>query len=188
MNASTEFNVLGIDPSLNRTAFCHYSDKGFDFFTVIPKELRGCERLTFIFNETLNWISTRKCDFDAIAIENYSYGSMGKLADLAEAGGIIKVCLAMFTNTVVKPTPSQLKKFVLGNGSLSRKVSKPLMIKKANEALAEHGQGQLVLQTDDEADALGLAVLAHKFMTKKCVNRYEAEVIKAVENSKETIG
>jgi len=167
--------VFGIDPSLRGTGLAYLADGEFDLIGLPEKKLVGVERLAALRTRLRNVLDIL-ADYRTFAvIEGYSYDSVGRLAQLGEWGGVIRVELYTRGIQFVVPTPAQLKQFVTGRGD----ATKEQMI----EAV-ESVYGLEVADDDDLADAAGLARLGYVYLTGDSQRRCELEVVKSMKAPK----
>lgn len=155
---------LGIDPSAKSTGLAlktvvNGEVKRWDCATIVPPEdYRGAKRLHFIFNEAQNFIiqigacSGIVCQLTRTCIEGAALFSTNKETILSQVRGVF--LLLAYLSGECEPTeiaPTQLKKFAAGSGS----ATKEEIIKAITES------GHWKPDNDDEADACGLADMAH---------------------------
>ena len=105
------------------------------------------------------------------ALEGYSYDSVGRVFELGEIGGVIKVLLHESNIDYVVVPPSSLKKFATGVSS----ASKEDMV----DACMRHG---VTCADDNQADAFFLARVARAFSQDVVDRRCEMDVIHALKN------
>lgn len=165
--------VLGIDASLSCTG---YSYRGPDSWpvasTIQPGELRGSYRLSYVRRQMERIVQEVRPSL--AVIEGYSMGvgrGAGRLADLGELGGVIKLLLWENGVDVMIVPPSTLKSGVALNGRASKED-----LQKALDAL----YGYIVTQ-DDEADAVGLMLLG-EFRLGSTELKADAKRRRSVEN------
>lgn len=162
-----QYYYLGIDQSLNATGLWLITLEGglVDRATVDPEHRKGVERLAFVKNRAQSFLAHGEVKF--VAFEGYSYNSVGRVFELGEVGGVLK--LLMFEqgiNFVVVP-PASLKKFAVGNAS----AEKTAMIEAAKQAGAD-------VADDNQADAFFLAMIArHVHSGEHPTGRARLEVI-----------
>lgn len=130
-----------------------------------PK-LRGAERLIDLRTKVMTVLLEAKPDL--VAIEGYSYDSVGRWFDLGEVGGVLKVELMVNQIPTIVVPPCSLKQFMTGNGQASKK--------RMMAAVREHLH--VVTNNDDLADAASAAHLAYVMTTGRSERRCELEVIK----------
>jgi len=85
-----------------------------------------------------------------LAIEGYSMGSRGRLANIGEWGGVARLLLHDMGVSYIEVTPNELKQFATGKGNSP----KPAVIAALKERWG------LDIPQDDEADAAVLALIA----------------------------
>ena len=169
--------TIGIDASLRRTGFAKWdTEEGFSYRAVSPpKTLVAGRRLAWFYHYFEDLLCTYSQPIAGAAIEGYSYGSHGRLAQLGELGGVFRVLLAQHCGAYVVVAPSQLKKFMTGKGGGARNVTKQNMILAANRLLTED---PLAPHQDDEADAIGLAHVARNiFLDLNLVDAQQRDIV-----------
>jgi Holliday junction resolvasome RuvABC endonuclease subunit len=158
---------LGIDQSLNATGLCRITEDGVvdATATIDPEKRKDGERLLFVkraaFGVTLG--------VRFAAIEGYAYDAVGRVFELGEIGGTLKVMLLEVDIQYVIVAPILVKKFATGSTS----ASKEAMI----SAAAERG---FAAQDDNQADAFFLAHIARAYADNTAKRRCELEVIEAL--------
>lgn len=166
---------LGIDQSLRGTGVCllEMDPNTLDAKTIllgtILTKLDGAARLSHIRKAVTAYLvgTTR------VAMEGYSYGSVGRVFELGEAGGMIKLAAfdANVPCTIIPPT--QLKYFATGSGGAAKKQMLETAI----------GEGAPVGEDDNQADAFFLALLAwHLSVPRTAKLRHRMDVIHGLNN------
>ncbi len=154
---------LGIDPSAASTGLALKTivdgeAKHGDCTTIAPPEnYRGAKRLDFIFKETTNYLARRGVGvlgdgLTRVCIEGAALYSTNKETILSQVRGVF--LLLAYLSGECEPTeiaPTQLKKFAVGSGSATKE--------EIIKAIAAGGHWKP--DNDDEADACGLADMAH---------------------------
>lgn len=161
--------VLGVDQSLTATGLFWLRDgKLAGYEQVDTGKLRGAERLVHIKNEILKTVDT--CKPVLVAMEGYSYGSAGKVFELGELGGVIKVALQERGIQVVVASPVQVKKFFTGN----HRAEKAQMVDTANSLFGLSWE----LRDNNLADAAALSLIADAYLDPTKIQiRHQAEVL-----------
>ena len=160
---------VGIDQSLNSTGY--YVQKKHPTGstslvakgTINPKNKFGGERLKFIYGKLTKifsmWTRNHKV---LVCMEGYAYNyRSGKIFELGEVGGIVKLLCALNSIEVIAVPPTELKKFVTGKSLASKK----LMMDYTDES------------QDDIADAKGLSWIAQELSQRTSTERRKLEVI-----------
>lgn len=161
---------LGIDQSLNATGLCRLADHGATtaLVTVDPKKARDGERLLLV-KRAIAALATDGIKF--AALEGYSYESVGRVFELGEIGGVVKVLLLESGIPYVVVPPVLIKKFATGITTASK------------EDMVANCQGRGVPCTDDnQADAYFLARIARAYVTDTFERRCEMDVIHSLKN------
>ena len=139
---------LGIDPSATSTGVTLLgSDGSCETLNIKPKKLRDCARLQYIATELNNFIQDKTIKL--CVYESPSYGSTHKEFILGEALGVIKLTVTNLSIPMLPAAPTQLKKYLCGSGSASKKA----MISKALELGCPSKQ-------EDICDSYSAALLA----------------------------
>jgi crossover junction endodeoxyribonuclease RuvC len=161
---------LGIDQSLNGTGLCVLSDVGqlVTSATVTPDELRDGERLVFVKTAVASVLA----DVEFATMEGYSYNSVGRVFELGEIGGVIKVLLVERKIPYVVVPPILLKKFATGTTHASKEAMLAAAVKRG------HDFGE----NDDQADAFFLAHVALAYAKNTPNHRCEMDVLRALRN------
>jgi Holliday junction resolvasome RuvABC endonuclease subunit len=166
---------LGIDQSMRSTGFAVVSDVPGEAYTgtVAPKKLSGVARLAFIRDE-VRQIFAAYPDIRYAAMEGYAYDvGAGRVFELGEVGGLIKLCLFDDAIPCVIVPPTSLKQFVTGSGAAT----------KEQMRISVQTKWGLDLAQNDECDAFGLAQVARAYHLKKGSTRSELEVIKKLSDT-----
>jgi crossover junction endodeoxyribonuclease RuvC len=163
-------SFVGIDQSLNATGVCRLSEQGAleTAATIVPERFIDGARLSFIKTavaSTLNGV-------EFAAMEGYSYNSMGRVFELGEIGGVLKVLLVEKKIPYVVVPPVLVKKFATG----STTASKDAMLAAALRMGFDFGNN------DDQADAFFLARIACAHVKGGLVHRREMEVLHSLRN------
>lgn len=151
--------TIGIDPSLRRTGVCICNDGDYQWWPIPVKDsIRGTKRLHYIKSAIHERTSQYK--IDCAAVEGYSYGSPGRLAQLGELGGVVRLYLYERGIDIITLSPTQLKKYITGNG----RADKYEMVNQICVDLDLPPDQRLDYTQDDEADAIGLAMIANDYV------------------------
>ncbi len=133
--------IMGIDLSLNGTAitilnigmddyriehqvFAFSSIKSLkkkfpDNIIYQDKELKGVERLEFINKEINDIIENKRIGpyISDVAMEDYSFASIGRQFSIGELGGVIKLLIYSWNKSLTIYKPTEIKKFISGKGN-----------------------------------------------------------------------
>ena len=160
--------VLGIDQSLLHTGVFAITEGGFYPSQIDTEPRRGAERLLFIRDAVRTVLDTFKPEL--VAMEGYAYGSVGRLAELGELGGTLKVLFQEHGIPVIVVAPIQVKKFIAGHSNAEKIDVVHAVNKRFN-----------LNWTEDEnnmADAAALALIAKAYLDPSSLTtRNEVEVI-----------
>lgn len=164
--------VLGIDQSLRHTGLFWLDGTEPHWRQVDTTDgMRGAERLVYIKNTILEVVDETMPVL--AAMEGYSYGSAGKVFELGELGGVIKVALQERGVPLVVASPVQVKKFVTGN----HRAEKEDIVAAVNVVFSLSWN----LFHNNVADAAGLALIAQAYLAPDGITqRHKAEVIAAL--------
>ena len=166
--------AVGIDPSLTRLALAVAGDAE-ETVAFAARSLSGVARLLALRDRALEWIERWRPAI--VVMEGYSMGSrVGRLADLGELGGVLKVALWEVgyredIGTLVVVPPPQIKKFVAGRGNAE----------KAAVVAAVVRRWKVDVSTDDEADAYGLARLGVALLgAGEALTEFQDDVVRKI--------
>lgn len=160
---------LGIDQSLTATGLCLIDADGkvVAHETVDPGDLRGVERLAFVKARVVSLLARRVV---FVALEGYSYNSVGRVFELGEVGGVLRLTVFEHGLQHVVLPPASLKKFATGNPG----AEKEEMIEAAKQA-------GFNASDDNQADAFFLSQIARHFSLELMPRRREQlEVLHAL--------
>lgn len=160
---------LGIDPSLSSTGIALINRDTLEVLTYTIKtgSLRAGARLRFI-HEQLSKCVPDDLRILSACVEGYAYGGLGKLAELAEAGGVVRLFLASRDVPYDVVAPAALKKYATGDANAE----------KQDVISAINRKHQISLRDDNQADALVLADIAkNKACPANIVERPALEVV-----------
>jgi len=160
-------SYLGIDSSLTGTGLCLVTSIGSvaRLTTIETGALRGAPRLLEIKRVADLFIPA---DTIFAAIEGYAYHEVGRVFELGEVGGVLRLLVHERNISYVEVPPASLKKFATGSSG----ASKEHMIEAAQSAGASPAD-------DNQADAFFLARVAIAFHAngKGLKHRREVEVV-----------
>lgn len=157
-------DFLALDLSLTSTGGARYGET----FTIKSK-LRGTERLREILEDVMTR-ADRPPQVRLVIIEGYAMGGMGRVFDIGELGGVIKLGLLYKKLPVAIIPPSSLKKFATGKGN----AKKDDMLEAAIRYFDFTGHG------NDEADAWLLLKMAEAAYGDGGTNAKQREAIASV--------
>lgn len=107
----------------------------------IKSKLKGVERLIEIREALREILATNRPD--VVFVEGYAMGAKGRVFDIGELGGVVKVLLADLSIPCEVVPPASLKKWATGKGN----ANKDTMLETAIRKFGFEGHG------NDEADA-----------------------------------
>ncbi len=159
--------IIGLDPSLTSTGYCVRRNEQTEAIgTILPKKLRGMERLLYIEKQLDEMCLQYLCDL--VVIEGYSFGSQGRaIFQIGELGGIIRRYLYLMKIPWVEVAPGSLKKFVTGKGNSKKEHMMMHVLKRWG----------VECNNNNEADAFGLAMIGECFKGRDTETQAQAEVI-----------
>jgi crossover junction endodeoxyribonuclease RuvC len=158
---------LGIDQSLRATGLCRLNGDGAvtASATVTTGDLRDGERLSFIRRAVMGLLD----GVTFATIEGYSYDSVGRVFELGEVGGVIKLTLVEREVPYIVVPPVLVKKYATGN---------PMATKE--QVIAAARAGSFEPGDDNQADAFFLAHIARACSIDVARYRRELEVLRTL--------
>lgn len=159
---------MGIDQSLNSTGYYIIDTRDPEIEDVKglikPGNRRGGKRLAYIYEALGRLLKGYEGCKVLVCMEGYAYEYReGKVFELGEVGGIVKLCCEQLGMSVLSIPPPDLKKYVTGSG----RASKDQMMDSTDE------------EQNDIADAHGLAWVAQGIANKQYLTeRKKLEVIR----------
>lgn len=145
---------IGLDLSLTETGVAAITDDGLTAEVVKPPKGRnGVYRLEYLEKRIMRAVEQHG-DVTGLAVEGYSMNSKGRVFDIAELGGIMKLAIRKAKIPAVIVPPKTLKKYVTGNGNADKKIMISVVSKHWYKTT-----------NDNEADAVGLAHFAKAYFT-----------------------
>ena len=165
---------LGIDQSLQSTGVCVLSSSGarLHLATITPKKVTGVVRLAFI-RDALYEVLLAHPGMKQAALE-YAYDvGAGRVFELGEVGGAMKMALHDAAIPFVVVPPASLKLFVASKGAASKDQMREAVLRKWKEDI----------QQNDACDAYGLAQVARSFHLTLGSTRDELEVLKKLKDT-----
>lgn len=159
---------IGLDLSLRSTGYAVAFD-GVVRITgaIMHPKLRGPTRLLAIVDDVMEIVryqnkQLRKGDVLIIAIEGYAMRAKGRVMDIAELGGLVKLSLYEYhpANIWLVP-PSSLKLFATGKGN----ADKDMMRASAGKDSGTY------FRSNDEADAYWLSKVAFSLICRRTLPR-----------------
>lgn len=112
-------NLLAIDPSLTETGICIFKN-GKIHSEVIKPKTKDVARLSDISNH-INCLIQDHCITHA-CIEGYAYSAIGRIVNLGELGGVIRLLLYDEGIPFVVVPPTVIKKFITGKGNAKKEL------------------------------------------------------------------
>lgn len=170
---------LGIDASLSATGFCLLDNKlKLVQWNILKIEPGHPQRLLQYHNYLYNYIKMNKDQKNKlrIGIEGYAYGAgkgsgMGMVFNIGELGGALKVAFQRHEFPFIVIPPTQVKKFITGNGRAEKEeVEKE--IRKDYGFKIEHGNKKERL---DLYDAASVAIITYYFYRRKRRENLDAD-------------
>lgn len=171
-SCKSEVFVAGVDLVLRQTGLCLLDSAGFHVGILNTKKLRGRRRLAYIRDELRERIIAPGPAL--VVVEGYSIMSENRPFDMGEVGSILKILTYDAGIPLLAPAPRQLKKFVTGSGTASKKQ----MIKCVAKYYG------VKTDIDDIADAVGLAKIGEVYLTGNSNRRCELEIVYGLKNPK----
>jgi len=150
--------ILGVDPSLTSTGYAYRDLEGkVKTGRIVPGDLQGPWRLSYI-RKRMEAILLA-CEPKLIVYEGYAMGfgskrNPGRVFDIGELGGVLKLLFWERGIDVVLVSPSTLKMTVAGKGTLSKGIKGKRELQAAIKRRFD-----LDVSQSDEADAAGLMIV-----------------------------
>lgn len=174
--------IVAIDPSLTASGIAWRGGEGVAYEEIKPRKLRGTERLDYIHAHLYDVIVERPIEqkVEMVAMEGYNYGaargrgSPGRLFDIGELGGMIKMFMQEQTLPLLIVPPASLKMFCTGNGN----AQKHQMID------AVQRQWGIITKSDNIADAVALYYFAEATVSPRKRRRYSTKQREALAGAK----
>lgn len=167
---------IGVDQSVNHTGFCVLSSKGkiqqLDLIEPSPK-WEDARKFVFLRDTLYSYVRACEGNIVAVAMEDYSYGSINRKFDLGAVGGIVKMLSVDFDIKRYEIAPKQRAKFATGKGSANKEEVKASVYKKFGTKIDD----------DNLADAYVLAIIANRLSFGGSKVRHELEVLKKINDS-----
>ena len=165
--------ILAIDPSLTATGTAVTNMLDAIVVETIKPKIRGIERLAFIRGQ-LQYLLNAYAP-DVVVMEGYNYGAargnkrfntpVGRLFDIGELGGTIKMEVWHRKLPLLIVPPASLKMFATGNG----------IAKKEQVMAAVKKQWRIKIGDDNQADAVALYYFAEALSSRRKRRRYSAK-------------
>ena len=119
-------NILGIDPSLSGTGLCLLSEENNNIEVLTAQVIKtkkddfkdDTDRIIHILCEIEK--AVEGLDIDKIVIEDISYGSRGRIAQLAGLNYAIRIIFRVRNIPIIVLSPRTIKKQFSGSGNASK--------------------------------------------------------------------
>lgn len=166
---------LGLDLSLTGSGVVIIDDNYSILFSeTLSVKSRDVERLLFLENKLLNILQDKSITITAI--EGPAYQDTGKIFELGEWAGVVKLNLYKLSIPYIIVAPMQLKKYVSGSGKAGKK---ELIILDVFKNFGEE------IRDNNIADAYVLSRIARDFYYLKNdkeydIKKYQEDVIKKI--------
>lgn len=172
---------MGIDPSLTATGIAWAPDKKFQTFKPTAKD--GFPRIIEIRDHCLDLATTRGGPAaggpHTIAIEGPGFGRDGKALERFYLYASIREALYLAGRRVLVVPPATLKKFITGKGN----VEKNMVLREVFRRFGAE------CENDNEADAVGLAMLAMVYACPDAAaTQFQRDVVAALAKKIEKVG
>jgi Holliday junction resolvasome RuvABC endonuclease subunit len=106
---------IGIDQSYSGFALTALGDNGY-YTEVYSSDKRGTDRLRDIQAHVMDWMHEFD-DIRDVSMEGYAYGATGRVFNLGELGGMVKLTLLEFGVYPLIVPPTSLKKYIAGKAT-----------------------------------------------------------------------
>jgi Holliday junction resolvasome RuvABC endonuclease subunit len=149
--------IVGIDISSTNTGLCVIDLDGNYLFAhlIKAKDKDFDNRVLQIYTELFKILDDMRNKVKMIGIESISFGSKGRVVNLAMQNGFYYYTLLQQGYNVIKFTPSTIKKFATGNG----RASKEDMINNTPKEILEDFKLISPKKLDDLVDSYAIAKL-----------------------------
>lgn len=145
---------IGLDLSLTETGFAAINDDTITAQVIKPPASRvGMYRLDYLEKRIMKAVLEHD-NIQGIAVEGYAMAGKGRVFDIGELGGVIKLSLRRAKLPAVIVPPKTLKQFAAGNGNAD-KDRMVYMVSRLWHPVTNH----------NEADAIALAKFAERYFT-----------------------
>lgn len=133
--------IMGIDQSINSTGICIDDDSRLQYHLIVPKLTKKQKQLNdlktnvllHVYNKTTLDLNLKEiCSIiesiilntrpDLISMENISFGSNGRVIDLAKLVGYILATCDKYNIPHIETPPTTIKKFAVGNGQAKKDI------------------------------------------------------------------
>lgn len=174
--------ILAVDPALTATGFCVANMLDARVTETFKPKTKGVQRLVDIRGRMQ--LLLHAYTPDVLVMEGYNYGAArmkgrsqtpGRLFDIGELGGMIKLQAVHEGMKLLIVPPASLKMFATGNGL----ADKPMVM----AAVARQWPG-VVCADDNQADAVALYHFAEAVMNKRKRRRYTEKQRSALDGAK----
>lgn len=166
---------VGIDQSLNATGLCILQGRTVEtLLTISPAKLRDAPRLAFI-RDTIAQHLERVKEIGPVygAMEGYAYEKTGRVFQLGEVGGVVRLLFHDLKVPLLTIPPTVLKKFATQRGAAKKEQMIAAAIKDGARPL-----------DDNQADAYFLALISEGYVTGKLQDtREKYEVLNSLNHS-----
>jgi len=163
--------VVGMDLSLTSTGLAVYGHGHVYRERIKTGDMRGLRRLFYIRKQVIEFVlaQTTFTEPVPIFIEGYAFAKGDRAHQIGELGGIIRTDLAQFDFDVYTVPPGTLKKFVTADGQA----------KKPKIVLQLYKRWGIEVDQEDEADAVGLAIMGAIFVSPpgQCIPGHQVEAL-----------
>jgi len=148
-----DFSILAIDPSMRHIGVCYTKKSKIHTVDCLTygKKLKDEKLLKEIYDDISKYV--KKTTPTILAIEGYSYLSVGRVYQLGEVGGVIRLAGAQYGTPIITIPPSRIKKFA-GKGNADKQYMVDYVLNTEPQLDAA-----LIKKNNDVADAVVLAKL-----------------------------
>jgi Holliday junction resolvasome RuvABC endonuclease subunit len=165
--------MLAIDPSLNGTAYAYRDTQGKLVTGRIEPRRTGIARLHYVKQQIAAVVEEVRPTH--VVYEGNAMQGKGRVFDIGELGGVLKLHLWQAGITILLVSPSSLKMFITGKGNADKDV-----MMAAAAVLAGRP-----FRNDDEADAFGLLLMGEAYCDRRLLPRtrgnHQQSAMKGVE-------
>lgn len=156
---------LGVDPSTKTGVAVVNGGKVLHTSRIEAKGLTGLHRAGHIAAQLMSVIERNRPDL--VVFEGYGYANTHTLVTLVEIGTVLRYFVTQSGLEYVDVPPTSLKKFVTGKGNA----------KKETMILETYKRFDVEVATNDEADAIGLAMFGQALLGKVMLPKSHMEAV-----------
>jgi Holliday junction resolvasome RuvABC endonuclease subunit len=163
--------IVGVDASLTNTGVAVLFDGKLLTRSLIPKKLKGVERLNWFYEE-FSAMLVGDWDFPSlVVIEGYAFGAKMQREAMGELGGVLRLSLFHEKMPFVVVQPTSLKLFITGKGNGPKDNMSKEIYKRFGVDLTDNNQ----------IDAAGLAIMGLAMCSDMALTEFQKRALGKVE-------